>query len=200
MKKRILLAMYIGFFSVSYAQTEKGMNQVGLSGVPLFDVLGLYPDNEIAGGAFMANYGTFINDHMSFGVQPYYARAANEYPVEGPSLYRQRQAIRVIGLSAYLRYYYLATPKWWLFGSTSLGFGNYHEETTDLATLRRVNEGNENESVSLLTVGVGVDYWVTSRLALELNTSYAFVYEFSTDPYSEDFHTIIPTLGVQYYW
>ena len=181
-----------------YSQTEKASNHVGAFGLPIFDLFNFYPDNKISGGAIRFDYGTFVRSNLSFGLNFYYADVSNEYGTEAADFHSEKQVIGLTGLNSNLRYYHSIGKKTLIFTSISFGFGNYKLETTDLSTFLKVDDGNE--SVALLMTGIGLNYFVTKKFALELHIPYVFVNRFSKEPYVENFHTIAPTIGIKYYW
>lgn len=182
------------------AQNDIHSNHVGVSGVPIFDVLNMFPDNQIKGGAININYGTMIIKNLSFGVNLYYSGVSNEYKTESIDLHKEKQEIKIIGISPNLRYQFRVKEKLFFYGLASIGFGNYNEKTTNLMTSEPVNYGVENESILILTAGLGVNYFLFDNFALELSVPYVFVNRLSTDQYVEDFHTIAPMIGIQYFW
>lgn len=188
-----LLCMYKG-----YSQIEKSSNHLGISGLPIYDLFNFFPDNKISGGAINFEYGTFVAKNLSFGFNVYYANVSNEYGTEATDLHREKQIIGLTGLNANLKYYYSLGDKVFVFASVSFGFGNYKYETTNLSNSLIVDDGNE--PVSVLMAGLGLDYFVTKNIALELHIPYVFVNRFSDEPYVEDFHTIAPTIGIHYFW
>ena len=201
MEKKIkLVIVSILITLTSYSQTDKGSQHVGVAGLLIFDLFNFYPENEISGGAININYGIFIRNNLSFGLNIYRAGASNEYGTEAADFHRENQKIRLMGLNSNLRYYHSLSKRILIFTTVSFGFGNYKIETTNLSNLLKVNEGIEKESVGIIMTGVGLNYCVMNNLTLELNIPYIFVKRFSTDPYAENFHTIVPTIGIQYYW
>ena len=149
------------------AQSDIHSNHIGVSGVPVFDVLNMFPDNQIKGGAFNINYGTMIIENLSFGMNLYYSRVSNEYKTESFDLHKERQEIKIIGISPNLRYQFRVKEKLLFYALTSVGFGNYNEKTTNLMTSEPVNYGDENESILMLKAGLGMNYFLSEKFALE---------------------------------
>lgn len=199
MRHRIIVIM-VCILSIhnGYAQTEKASNHVGVSGVPIYDLFNFYPDNKIAGSAIYIDYGIFVRNNLSFGINIYYANVSNEYDTEAADFHKEKQVIALTGLNSNLRYNHSLSEKILIFASISLGFGNYRIETTDLSTSLIVD--NSNESVALLMTGIGLNYFVAKNFALELNVPYVFVNRFSKEPYVENVHAIVPSIGIRYYW
>lgn len=182
------------------AQNDTQSNHVGISGIPVFDILNMFPENQIKGGAININYGTMVIENLSFGVNVIFSSVSNEYETESLDFHKENQEIKIIGISPNLRYYLRIKKKFSIFGQASLGFGNYSEKTTDLSTSEPVNYGDANESIMILTAGLGMNYFISEKFALELNIPYVFMNRLSTDQYIEDFQTIAPMIGIQYYW
>jgi len=49
-----------------------------------------------------------------------------------------------------------------------------------------------------LNINYGI--MLTENFALELNLPYVFINRLSTYQYTEGFHTIVPIIGIEYYW
>ncbi|MFK5879164.1 MAG: outer membrane beta-barrel protein [Flavobacteriaceae bacterium] len=196
----IVILIYFVIVMPCRAQNDSHSNHVGVGGLPVFDVLNMFPENQIKGGAININYGAMVSENLSFGVNLFYSGVSNEYKTESIDLHKENQEIRIIGISPNLRYYFRIKEKFIIFGLASVGFGNYNEKTTNLMTSEPVNYGDENESIMILTAGLGLNYFLSEKFALELNVPYVFTNRFSKDQYVEDFHTIAPMIGIQYYW
>lgn len=190
------------FFSIfmfrGYCQLEKTTNQVGVSALPIFDVLKLMPNNKISGMAVSVNLGYLAMKNMSIGIQPYYSQVSNSYT--SPLGDKERQDIKLYGLNTYLRYYFVSKEKFLAYSLVSAGFGNSEQKTTNLDTQTLVKYSHTNKSVFTFMLGVGINYFVIKNLALELNVPYINVKYISTDPNDMRFQTIAPTIGLQFFW
>ncbi|MGQ0829247.1 MAG: outer membrane beta-barrel protein [Bacteroidota bacterium] len=185
------------FLLKGFSQIEKTTTQVGVSVLPVFDILQLVPDNKISGLAVSGNIGYHTIKNMSVGINPYYAEVVNSYPSDY-SKERERQNIKLYGLNTYLRYYIINRAKFLAYSFISLGFGAFEQKTFNAST-RYLIETNINP-VFILQGGIGINYFVTERLALELNIPYTYVNHISTNPDFSYFHTVAPTIGLQFYW
>jgi hypothetical protein len=113
-------------------------------------------------------------------------------------LHNEEQNIAFQGLNSNLRYNRALTKNISVFGIVSFGFGNYKSVTTNLSTNQQIASGNE--PIAILMTGLGLNYFVTKQIAIELNIPYVFMNRFSNKPYVENFHGIAPMIGIQYYW
>lgn len=181
-------------------QENRPSNHIGVNGIPIFDVLNSYPENQINGGAITLNYGIMVSGNLSFGVNLYYSGVSNEYKTESINPQAERQEINIIGISPNLKYHYRIKEKLMLYGQASIGFGNYNEKTINLNTSQAINYGSENESMVLTMAGIGMNYFFTEKVALDFNVSYVYLNRLSTQRYAYDFHTVAPMIGIQFYW
>jgi len=196
----IIAAIFLIISCPCKCQDNSPSNHVGINAVPIFDFLKMYPENQIKGAAIDFNYGKMVSKNISFGVNLYYSGVSNEYKTESIDLHKERQEIKIIGISPNLRYHFRIKKKLILYGQVSLGFGNYNEKTTNLLTSEPVNYGNENESILLMTAGIGMNYFFFKNIALDINVPYIYLNRLSTQQYVEDFHTVAPMLGIQFSW
>ncbi|MBA3972569.1 MAG: hypothetical protein H0X46_10615 [Bacteroidetes bacterium] len=69
MKKKLFIfsVFLISIFSAS-AQLEKTTTQVGVSVLPVFNILKFFPDNKISGIAVSVNMGYLTLKNMSVGI------------------------------------------------------------------------------------------------------------------------------------
>ena len=196
--KVILIGFCTLFVHQLCAQVGKSTNQVGVSGLPIYDIFNFYPKNEISGGAISVNYGTFVSNKLCFGVNLFYAAYSNQYDTQAKDLHKQKQNNDLMGLNTSLRYYCAIKKNFLVYGVISIGFGINKFQTTNLSTSLIV--AKTHEPIALLMAGLGINYFITKNFALELNVPYVFVNRFSYDPYAEHLNSILPTIGIQYYW
>jgi outer membrane protein W len=103
----------------------------------------------------------------------------------------------VSGLNAYIRYYPIHAKRFNVFGELSSGFGslNIGKSTTD-----RIYGDYSLYSIS---VGVGVNYFLNKKLAIQLLIPYLKTYQLSDTSLlgsqTFTFSTLAPTIGLQYY-
>jgi opacity protein-like surface antigen len=200
-KSYLIIILFVFVFYNGYSQLERTTSQVGISVLPIFDLLKFFPDNKIEGLATSVNLGYLTIKKLSVGINPYYAQVSNTYNTTiSKANNKEKQAIKLYGLNTYLRYYFISKEKFLAYSSLSLGFGNVEETTTDLSSLTLVKNSHTNKSVLTFLGGLGVNYFVIKNLALELNLSYINVKYISTNPHNINFQTVAPTFGVQFYW
>ncbi len=200
--KKILMSIILSLVLLfnGFSQYEKSSIQVGISALPIYDVLNLFPDNQISGVVVMPNFGFFIMDKLSFGINPYYAKASNSYNSAAIDKHKENQQISLYGLNAYLRYYFITKEKISFYAMFSNGFGDIEKKTTNLSTSAKVDNGYPNKAIYTAMLGVGIDYFVTKKIAIELNVPFIVMRFFSPEQYDSNFNTIVPTLGLQIYW
>jgi hypothetical protein len=199
MKKTLLTFILFSIFILKgYCQLEKTTTQVGVSALPIFDVLKFFPDNKISGIAVTGNLGYLGMKNISVGIQPYYAQVSNSYP--SGLFEKEKQEIKLYGLNTYLRYYFIRKEKFLAYSLASIGFGNSEQKTTKVSSLTLVKNSHTDKSVLIIMAGVGINYFIIENLALELNIPYFNVKYISTDPNDIRFQTIAPTIGLQFYW
>ncbi len=198
----ITLIIFISVISIlpTSAQENPTTNHAGIGGIPVFDVLNMFPENQISGAALSVNYGKIIFPNLSFGVNLYYSSVSNEYTSQSMDLHKEQQDIKVLAISPNLRYQFKLSNKFILFGQSSIGFGNYNEKTKNLSNSATINNGDENKSILMVTAGLGANYFVFKNLALELNIPYVYLNRLSSLENVDDFHTIAPMIGIQYFW
>lgn len=196
----IFTLVYLMIVVPGIGQDKKPSNHIGINGIPIFDVLNSYPDNQINGSAITFNYGVMVSRNLSFGVNLYYSGVSNEYVTESLSPRTERQQINVVGISPNLRYHYRIREKLMLYAQASIGFGNYREKTTDLNTSQPRYYKNDNDSMIMTMAGLGMNYFFSEKIALDLNVSYVYLNRLSSQRYVYDFQTIAPMIGIQFYW
>lgn len=185
------------FITKVYCQLERNTTQIGISGLPVFDVLKFFPDNKISGVAVTGNLGYLGLKNTSVGIQPYYAKVSNIYTRLSK---KEKQEIKLYGLNTYVRYYFIRKEKFLTYTSASLGFGNSEDRTIDLSSLIPIKNSQSNTSVFVAMLGAGLNYFIIKNLALELNVSYINIKYIATPPYNVRFQTVAPTIGLQFYW
>jgi opacity protein-like surface antigen len=199
MRKHLFLFIFFLVFSFKgYCQLEKTTNQVGVSALPIFDVLKFFPDNKISGIAISGNLGYCTINRVSVGIQPYYAQVSNTY--SNTLFERENQGIKLYGLNTYLRYYFISKEKFLIYSLASVGFGNSEQKTVNLSSQTFVKNSHSDKSVFTYMLGIGVNYFILKNIALELNIPYLNVKYISTDPNDNHFQTVAPSIGLQYYW
>lgn len=196
MKNRLLTAFFLSIaFYKSFCQVEKTTTQFGLSGLPVFDVFGSLPENNIQGLALTGNFGYFPAQNLSFGMMPYYAQATNTYPVMASD--KETQNIKLYGLNTYLRYYFLCEKSCRLFSVASAGFGNSQQKTTSANSLALTRD--RNEPTVTFQLGAGINYMLAKKIAVEFIIPYTYVKYISSDPAEVSFQTVLPTIGLQFF-
>ncbi len=197
MKKHFLTFILFSFgFIDCFSQLEKSSAQFGVSVLPVLDVFKVFPDNKISGFAVIGNIGFFPIKNLSAGIQPYYGQASNSY--SSFFFEKENQEIKLYGLNAYLRYYFIRKQKFLAYSMASVGFGNSEQKTTLVSTVILV-KSPINKSVLTGVFGAGIGYFIVKNLALELNIQYLNIKYFSADPADKSFHTIAPTVGVEFF-
>lgn len=199
--KLIAIIVFSLSFRNSFAQIEKTATQVGISVLPILDVLKFFPENEIYGFAVAGNLGYLTINKLSIGIQPYYSKVSNSYSSTwyGGSV-KEHQQIQLYGLNTYLRYYFVSKEKFLTYAQGSAGFGNFEQKTSYASSLTYIKNSHTNKAVFTALFGVGASYFVSKNFAIELNVPYIYVNQISTNPYDKDFHSIAPTIGFQFYW
>lgn len=196
MKKSLLIIPLLSTFLLKgHAQSDKSTFQAGASFLPVYDVFKLFPNNKISGGAVSGNIGYFVLKNMSIGFNPYYAQVSNAYNTQGADAHRENQNSKLFGLNAYVRYYFLTRNKLSLYGLASGGFGSSIQKTSSSG-----NSSTNDKSICTLMTGLGVNYHITKRVALELNVPYTLLKYISTNSNNNNFQTVTPSLGVQISW
>ncbi|MDQ3048639.1 MAG: outer membrane beta-barrel protein [Bacteroidota bacterium] len=199
MKKNLFIFCLLLSTSI-FAQMERRTSFVSVSGLPVFDVLKLFPENKIRGYGAIANLGFFPVKNLSIGFTPYIAQVSNSYNNSYISFYgtfRKEEKIRLMGINATLRYY-LNQGKISFYPFISGGFANL--DITSYKQEGNTKLSNDNKSVSIVMFGLGVNYFLTEKFTLELNLPYMYLQSFSHD-YNDhvSFGTISPTLGIGFY-
>ena len=165
----ILVCILTLTFIHSHAQIEKGTYQVGIGGLPI-----IYPNvEEPLGYSLRVNYGFFLVDNLSIGILPFSGRVGD---------------ISSFGANCYLRYY-LMNSKFSLFleGGGGLGRLEYDYSPRYNGTLLSIN------------IGPGLHYLPKNKLAFEFLFQYARLSNIEFPDNTSIGHTIIPSLGIQYF-
>ena len=171
----------------------------GISAMPIIDILGQAPGNEISGVAAVANFGSFINPRLSFGVNPYYATVTNVYTSISP--YVERQQLTAFGLNAFLRGYFVSRPGFSAFMLASGGFGAMSEKITTTDPLsQHFNARVELLPLASFFAGPGVSWNFTPWFALEADVPVAILYFMEDYDTGRKFSTVLPTVGLQFYF
>jgi opacity protein-like surface antigen len=196
MKKACLLPFFILIYSFSsFSQVEKHSSQVGISGLPVFDVLKMFPDNDISGFAILGNFGYFPAKDLALGVNPYYASVHNEYAYRYYSiLSRKREEISAYGMNIYARYYFLSQKRFSLYPSLAAGFGNL--VIKDFIDNTRIE--NRNAAAVSFTAGLGLSCSLNEMISVELNVPYLYLKSLTNE--NIEFRTVAPTLGIQLFF
>ncbi len=197
MKKTSLTFILFCIISFTgFAQFEKGTTQIGASALPVFDILKIAPDNSISGLGGKANLSFFPVKNLSVGLSPFAAEVKNNYTYTTSfSSLKKEERIRLFGLGMCLRYYVLLSKKFAIYPELDLGLGNLNTRTS---TEGHSKIKERNTSIVVGSLGVGANYFLTEKVALELNVTYLDVNEFSNR--DENFKTIAPTIGVQFFF
>jgi hypothetical protein len=194
--RRILFISIISF--CFYKGSSQTAIQAGISALPVFDVLNLYPDNEISGAALSGNFGCFLTEDLGFGINPYYGQVSNFYNTD---FHREKEELSLLGMNAYLRYYFISRKKFNAFAIVSAGFGNMRSTRTILTGSGPLADPKTvfNNSVLTFMAGAGVSYFLSRDIALELNIPYAYITHVAESP-APYYQTVVPTFGLQFYW
>ncbi|MCW3083384.1 MAG: hypothetical protein JWP12_750 [Bacteroidetes bacterium] len=196
--KKITITFIIlyGISFTGLAQFEKGTTQTGASALPVFDVLNIAPHNSISGFGGKANVSFFPVKNLSIGLSPFAAEVKNGYTyTTSLSSLKKEETIKLFGLGMCLRYYVLLNKKFTIYPEFDLGFGNLNTRTS---TEGHSKIKERNTSILVGSLGIGANYFLTEKVALELNVTYLTVNEFANRP--ENFKTIAPTIGVQFFF
>ena len=172
----------------------------GISALPVFDVLRLFPSNRIRGAAVMGDFGCFIRPRLSFGINPYYANVVNEYPTPFLTPYGERLDLTAAGLNVFFRGYIVSRPAFSAFILVAGGFGVMNERLTDLAMPGRRPFLNVNSPVSAFIAGPGFSWNLTTQLAAEIQVNFVSIDNFSQAQSNAYFTAVLPIFGVRYYW
>lgn len=200
MTKKILFAFLFTLYLLKgYSQIEKHSTQAGIGFLPIFDAFKLFPENKLSGLGISANLGYFAIKKISIGINPFYGQAVNEYDYTQYNVIRRKQEnIKIYGLNAYLRYYIIAKNKFLAYPSLAIGFGAAEQRTIDVES--KVLTGKENAPAFIFSLGVGINYFITEKFALELHIPYINIKYLTTDVIDPQWQTIAPTIGFQFHW
>lgn len=192
--KKILIVFTCLYSLAGIAQIEKGSTQAGISALPVFDALKMFPKNTISGVAVIANLGYFPARDLVIGVSPYYAQVSNSYSYPSNSVNRKTERIKLFGMNIYTRYYLLSKKRLSIYPSVAAGFGN-------LIIKEYINNYHypDDKSVPALsfTAGLGLNCSITKKLSLELNVPYLYVKSVTNNI---EFKTFSPTVGLQLFF
>jgi hypothetical protein len=197
MKKLLTIFIILLVYSFNgYSQIEKNTIQIGASALPIYDIFKIAPKNSIAGFGVTTNIGFFPIKNLSVGVSPYYAQVLNGYDYSTYySTIRKEEHLKFYGLNMYIRYYIFSIKKFSFYASLQAGFGNLSKKVFNAENQQLVS--TDNSSVFISSLGVGVNYFLKEKIALELNVPYLDVHNFSLT--GINFKTIAPTIGVQFF-
>jgi hypothetical protein len=208
-KKRLLLMLPALLFFLINVQTitaqkdsvtGKSTLHAGMTALPVFDVLNLFPANVIKGFAVMGNVGFFVTRHLSFGFQPFYGEVSNTYTGFNQDPFGERQNLRIAGSNTTLRYSFLARKPWLVYILASAGFGVMEETITAVKTSQVIPGSRKSNAIATCLAGVGANYFFTRNIAAELNVPYGMMYNFNAPAEYKYFLTAAPMLGLQVYW
>ncbi len=194
--KKILLFAFISLYGFAYSQSTRGTYQAGISVLPIADFFNFFPDNTIKGAAVSINAGTFLFPGFAAGFNPFYATVSNAWqtPVSPSVSVAEEDHIRLYGLNAYIRYYLVNGKKVSFYVMLAGGFGNQAQQ--------RVSSAQPVVNTSIITFmpGAGINLRITENVAAELNIPYIKVNESGTAWGDFIFHSVAPTLGLQFTW
>lgn len=170
MKKQILIILIFLTPFLCQSQTEKGNFHIGIGGLPIF-----YPDGSLETGySLRANIGYFPVDKLAIGFMPFLG---------------QVEEIKSQGASIYLRYYLLSRR-------TSL----FLEAAAGLGRVQYDYSTNLNGTMSSYNIGPGVHFMLNDKISIELIAQYARLQNITHPESTLVSNTIIPTIGIQYYF
>lgn len=169
MKQYVLTLIFLISSLCIFSQQSKGTIQFGIGGLPI-----LYPDHTLPTGySLKANAGYFVMDGLAVGVSPFSGKV---------------DEISSLGASLYLRYY-VNNSRASFFVEGGVGYGK----------LKYKLNPQVNGTLNVLNIGPGVHFTIKGKLALEVLVQYANLKNISFPEWTIDGHTIIPTLGFQYF-
>lgn len=143
MKKIALIFIIILLYFNSQAQSEKGVFQIGIGGLPI-----IYPNNSLETGySIRANFGYFPVNKLAVGVMPFAGKVGY---------------MKSIGASIYLRYYV-----------TNKRFSFFIEGGAGLGNLKYDNSPEYDGTMSSYNIGPGIHYIFKNKLAIEFLLQYA---------------------------
>jgi hypothetical protein len=200
----LFIILLLTSFQNALAQTGNVLKdgasmQAGITALPVYDILGLFPDNKISGAAFMGNFGSFLSTNVSFGVSPYYGTVSNSYNLFPAGPLAERQELKLFGVNTYLRGYIIKKSRFYLYVLVSAGIGNMQEKTIDLSTQKEIPGRKINSPIATFLSGAGVNYFITRSLAVEFNLPFCILNNFNAEMADKYFLTAAPTLGLQLY-
>ena len=169
MKKITLIFLSFLLYFNSQAQSEKGIIQIGIGGLPI-----IYPNNSLETGySLRANIGYFPINKLSVGVMPFAGKVVD---------------MKSIGAGLYLRYY-ITNKKFSVFIEGGTGFGN----------LKYEDAPQYDGTMNSFNIGPGFHYIFKNKLAIEFLLQYAYLRNITHPESTSIGNTFIPTLGVQYF-
>lgn len=164
----ILLVAVFSSFHIQ-AQSDKGVFQIGIGGLPI-----IYPgDANQFGYSIRGNIGYFPTDRLSVGLFPFRGKV-NDIASFGGGLYFR---------------YYLTNRTFSVFLETGIGFGS----------LQYDNSPEYNGTLKTFNFGPGIHYIFKNKIAIEFLFQYANLRNISFPDDTNIGDTFIPTIGVQYF-
>jgi len=200
LKKYLFFFIFFSFSLLKgFGQVEKTTTQVGIGALPIYDVFRLYPDNTLEGFGVSVNLGYFPIKRMSVGINPFYVQAANSYTYHYRynEIHTQREDMKIYGLNAYVRYYVITKNKIFIYPSLALGFGAAESTVRDIDA--NIFKERKSAPAFILALGLGFNYFITEKITLELHVPYVNIKYLTVDLIDPQFHTVAPTLGVQFH-
>jgi len=194
-KHVILLVFFLASFLPSKvsAQIEKGTVHLGIAGLPIVDVFNIYPDNKITGLGLTGQIGFFPLKNLYLGINPYYVKVKNRYPDMGSTT---EETLKIYGINTLIAYYVPLSPKFFIYGGLSLGFGVQDDQESDAAM---ITANYATYPIFVVAPGLGIHYFITKTTSLNFNLPLINVNQISYFK-SENFQTLAPTIGVGFFF
>ena len=170
MKKLILTCVLCFLYLGITAQIPKKSLQIGVGGLPIY-----YPINNFPTGySLRANIGYFLFNDISLGIIPFSGKVGD---------------ISSSGVNSYFRYYVM---------HTDISF--FIEAGAGVGRLNYENTPQFNGTMMSINFGPGFHYQFKKSWTFELLFQYARLRNISFPDNTSIGHTIIPTLGIQYFF
>ncbi|MEQ8927647.1 MAG: hypothetical protein RLO81_17655 [Fulvivirga sp.] len=171
---KLLATLLFALFLSNYlfAQSlQKGTFQVGASGFPV-----VYLDSSVPTGySAKFNCGIFIKNNLSIGFNPFVGKVED---------------ITSFGSLLYLRYYFFNKKRTSVFIDGGIGLGNV-----------RYSESPQFDGyMNSIVLGPGLNYFLSEKLSLEFSLQYARLRNISFPEDTELGNTVLPAIGIQYYF
>jgi hypothetical protein len=191
MKKILLLSVFISSVVFSgYGQFQKNDLKLTIAGLPLF---GSSDDFEsgINGIVLKPSIGYFISDKTSIDLNFSYA-SLNDLKIGNVDSYYNSYAF-----TPSLRHNFLNNEKFRAFAEFGFGLGTirYDADTNDL---RNSQHEDLSGGISILSIGIGGNYFFSEKFGLELIIPYLSTKNITSENSNNLYSGIGPTIGFTY--